>query len=88
MKVEITGSPDFSVGVDVVEIVAEVGTLIDEPAGTILAKIKTVDGAGSGLSADTLHDKTASDFASDTLDNVQDLPTNLYDAIKVDGGYF
>jgi len=78
MKVDITNEI----------ITVDVGALADEPAGIILEKIKTVDGTGSGLDADRLRTKTVADFASNSLDNVQELPNNLFNAIKVDGGYF
>jgi hypothetical protein len=70
------------------DIFVEQSATPDIPAGLVLDKLKLVDGPGSGLNADTLHEKTASDFASSNLDNVQALPSGLYDAIKVDGGYF
>jgi len=99
MIVELQNGPDFTVSMDGdsgvidVEVVGadifvEQSSTADIPAGLILDKLRLVDGQGSGLSADKLHEKSASDFASNNLDNVQALPDGLYNAIKVDGGYF
>jgi hypothetical protein len=63
---------------------------VDITADSILTKIKTVDGAGSGLDADTLDGKHASDFAASGHTHNNATQTNAgfmssADKAKVDG---